>query len=120
MGGSIIKNIKSTKCGWDGKPLDGHSHKNLMRCLYKSNVEVFRSIQVLDAKEVEIKKLQRELGKFVIEEQEKKADTGLMDVKKPLDIVDAPPLNIGKDKAKNDKELAKDLLKAEKNGRSTK
>ena len=104
MGGSIIKNIKSTKCGWDGKPLDGHSHKNLMRCLYKSNVEVFRSIQVLDAKEVEIKKLQRELGKFIVEEQEKKADTGLMDVKKPIDLTDA---------IKDEKKLAKDMLEAE-------
>lgn len=104
MGGSIIKNIKSTKCGWDGKPLDGHSHKNLMRCLYKSNVEVFRSIQVLDAKEVEIKKLQRELAKFVIEEQKKKADTGLMDVKKPIDLTDA---------IKDEKKLAKDMLEAE-------
>lgn len=114
MGGSIIKNIKSTKCGWDGKPLDGHSHKNLMRCLYKSNVEVFRSIQVLDAKEVEIKKLQRELGKFIVEEQEKKADTGLMDVKSPIDLTDA---------IKDEKKLAKDMLEAEsviKDGRSTK
>ncbi len=115
MGGSIIKNIKSTKCGWDGKPLDKHSHKNLMRCLYKSNVEVFRSIQVLDAKEVEIKKLQRELGKFVIEEQEKKADTGLMDVKKPIDLTKT--VGVRDDDGKSD---AKELLKAEKNGRSTK
>lgn len=104
MGGSIIKNIKSTKCGWDGKPLDGHSHKNLMRCLYKSNVEVFRSIQVLDQKDAEIKKLQRELGKFIVGEQEKKADTGLMDVKKPIDLTDA---------VKDDKKLARDLLEAE-------
>lgn len=104
MGGSIIKNIKSTKCGWDGKPLDKHSHKNLMRCLYKSNVEVFRSIQVLDAKEVEIKKLQRELGKFVVEEQEKKAKTGLMDVEKPIDLTDA---------INDEKRLASNLLEAE-------
>ncbi len=105
MPGSIIKNIKGAKCGWDGKPLDGHSHKNLMRCLYKSNVEVFRSIQVLDAKEVEIKKLQRELGKFVIEEQEKKADTGLMDVKEPpIDLTDT---------INDEKRLASNLLEAE-------
>ena len=115
MGGFIIININSTNCGWVGKRLDGHSHKNLMRCLYKSNVEVFRSIQVLDAKEVEIKKLQRELAKFIVEEQEKKTKTGLMDVK------DKPIFNsISKGVKVKDEDLAKDLLKAEKNGRDTK
>jgi len=113
MAGSIIKAIKAFKCGWDGKELQAHSHKGLMKCLYKSNVDLFRASQTVDAKDKEIKNLQGELGRFLTREQMAKEDTGLMDVKEPINVVDAPPLNIGKDKTKNDKELAKDLLEAE-------
>ncbi len=113
MPGSIIKAIKSFKCGWDGKELQAHSHKGLMKCLYKSNVDLFRASQTVEAKDKEIRNLQGELGRFLAREQMAKEDTGLMDVKEPINVVDAPPLNIGKDKTKNDKELAKDLLEAE-------
>ena len=123
MAGSIIKNIKTTKCGWDGKLLGkgtsttrGHSHKELMKCLYRSNVEIFRSQQTLQAKEQEIKKLQTELAGFIIKQQREKEVTGIMDVKEKPTF---NPLGPGV-KVKDDKELAKDLLKAEENGRSTK
>jgi len=137
MGGSIIKAIKKFRCGWDGKELQAHSHKGLMKCLYKSNVDLFKASQLMEEKQKEINSLQGELGRHLIKEQTAKEDTGIMDVKEPINIVDAPPLNIGKDKTKNDKEppiditdtikdekkLASILLEAEsviKNGRDTK
>ncbi len=107
MPGSIIKNIKGSQCGWDRKPLDKHSHKDLMRCLYRSNVEIFRAMQNKDSQDKVIKNLQGELAKFIVKEEEKKADTGLMDVKEPLEIV----------KDDDGKSDAKELLKAEKNGK---
>lgn len=115
MAGSIIKNIKSTKCGWDGKLLGkgtsstrGHSHKELMKCLYKSNAEIFRSQQTMQSQAEEIKKLQQELAGFVIKDQQEKQETGIMDVKEPVEIVD------------DGKKEAKDLLEAENDGRDTK
>lgn len=115
MAGSIINNIKTTKCGWDGKLLGkgtsairGHSHKELMKCLYRSNVEIFRSQQSLQDKDQEIKKLQTELAGFVIKQQQEKGHTGIMDVKEPVEVVE------------DGKKEAKDLLEAEGNGRSTK
>lgn len=99
--GSIIKNIKNTRCGWDNKILDkgtrtnlGHSHKELMKCLYKSNVEIFRSRQTVQAKDQEIKGLQQELAKYLIEEEKKKTKTGLMDVQEPVEIVDEDAKNL--------------------------
>jgi len=99
--GSIIKNIKSTKCGWDGKILGkgtnssrGHSHKELMKCLYKSNVEIFRSRQTVEQKDMEIKNLQQELAKYLVQEQMEKGKTGLMDVQEPIEIVDEDAKNL--------------------------
>ena len=110
----------NTQCGWDKKILGksssihrGHSHKELMKCLYKSNVELFRANQVIQEQDRSYKDLQAELAKYIVKEQTDKENTGLMDVKEVINVVDAPPLNIGKDKTKNDKELAKDLLEVE-------
>ena len=107
MTGSIIGGIKSTKCGWDGKRLDkgtnserGHSHKELMKCLYKSNMELWKSTQEIEKMKNEIKALQEQLAHYIIKEQEEKEKTGIMDVKEPIEII-------------NDKQLAKDLLEAE-------
>ncbi len=112
MAGSIIKAIKSFKCGWDGKALSDHSHKGLMKCLYKSNVDLFRATQVVEDKDKEIKSLQGELGRYVAKEQFAKEDTGLMDVKEPpIDLIDT---------IKDEKKLAVDLLEAEEVGRDTK
>jgi len=89
--GSIIKNIKGTLCGWDKKILGkstgsqrGHSHKELMKCLYRSNVEIFRMQQDVDSKNNEIKGLQQELGKYLIAEEQEKTKTGLIEVKEPI------------------------------------
>lgn len=119
MPGSIIKNIKTTKCGWDGKLLGkgtsttrGHSHKELMKCLYRSNVEVFRAQQTMQQKEQEIKKLQQELAGFLVKEQQEKQSTGLMEVTDPVEIVDDPSSGGGGGDGKKE---AKDLLEAEKN-----
>ena len=123
MPGSIIGYIKNSKCGWDSKILGkstsfdrGHSHKELMKCLYRSNSEVFKLMQTKDRLEQEVKALQEQLAHYIIKEQQEKEKTGIMDVKEPIDlsgIIDAPPLNIGKDKALNDQQLAKNLLEAE-------
>ncbi len=105
MPGSIIKAIKSFKCGWDGKELQAHSHKGLMKCLYKSNVDLFRASQTVEAKDKEIQNLQGELGRFIVREQTAKEDTGLMDIKEePIDLTNA---------IKDEKKLARDLLEAE-------
>lgn len=79
-----------------------------MKCLYRSNVEIFRSQQTLQAKEQEIKKLQTELAGFIIKKQQENEVTGIMDVKEPVEIVE------------DDKKEAKDLLEAEDNGKHTK
>ena len=108
MGGSIIKAIKAFKCGWDGKELQSHSHKGLMKCLYKSNVETIQS------QDNQSKNMQGELLKFAIKEQLERENTGLMDVKEsPVDITNA---------VEDEKKLASDLLEAEsviKDGRDT-
>jgi len=120
--GSIIKNIKNTLCGWDGKILakttgsqKGHSHKELMKCLYKSNVEIFQIRQQISAKDNEIKGLQQELAKYLVEEQEAKTKTGLMDVKEPIELDDKYKMT---SEELDDKKLASDLLEAE-DGRNT-
>ncbi len=116
MGGSIIKAIKAFKCGWDGKALTDHSHKGLMKCLYKSNVELLRANQTIQSQDVQSKNMQGELAKYVIKEQREKENTGLMDVKEqPI----FNPLGSGV-KVKDDKKLASDLLEAESNGKDTK
>ena len=121
MPGSIIKNIKNTLCGWDGKILDkgthneGHSHKELMKCLYKSNVEIFQIRQQISANDDVIKGLQQELAKYLVEEQEAKTKTGLMDVKEPIELDDKYKMT---SEELDDKKLASDLLEAE-DGRHT-
>ena len=116
MPGSIIKNIKNTLCGWDGKILgrgthnEGHSHKELMKCLYRSNVEVFQLRQQIDSRNNEIKGLQQELGKYLVEEQEEKTKTGLMDVKEKIELDDKYKMT---PEDLEDKKLAGDLLEAE-------
>ncbi len=105
MAGSIIKAIKSSSCGWDGKNLDAHSHKGLMKCLYKSNVELYREMQRVEALQKEINNLTGELGRHLAKEQMAKEDTGLMDVKEPpIDLTDA---------INDEKRLASNLLEAE-------
>ncbi len=111
MAGSIIKNIKSTQCGWDKKILGkstssqkGHSHKELMKCLYRSNVELFRANQMIQEQDRKYKDLQAELAKYIVREQTAKENTGLMDVTEPIELTTA---------VKDDKKLASDLLEAE-------
>lgn len=123
MPGSIIKNIKMTLCGWDNKILGkttgsqvGHSHKELMKCLYKSNTEIFHLKQDIEARNNDIKGLQQELAKYLVEQQEAKTKTGLMDVKEPIELDDKYKM-IPEDL--EDKKLAEDLLEAE-DGRHTK
>jgi len=107
MAGSIIGNIKSSVCGWDGKILGkassykgGHSHKELMKCLYKSNMELSKSMQISRKLEGEVKALQEQLAHYIIKEQKEKENTGLMDVQEVIDIG-------------NGETEAKDLLEAE-------
>jgi len=123
--GSIIKNIKNSRCGWDEKPLGkplggqkGHSHKELMRCLYRSNIELRNAIVKEGQLNDKIKGLEGELGQYVVKEELAKENkgTGLLQPSQnqpdQLDeIINAPSLDILKDK--NDKELAKDLIEAE-------
>lgn len=105
MGGSIIKAIKKFRCGWDGKELQAHSHKGLMKCLYKSNVDLFKASQLMEEKQKEINSLQGELGRHLIKEQTAKEDTGIMDVKEPpIDLTDT---------INDEKKLASDLLEVE-------
>jgi len=120
--GSIIKNIKNSLCGWDNKILGktvgsqiGHSHKELMRCLYKSNTEIFHLKQDIEARNNDIKGLQQELAKYLVEQQEAKTKTGLMDVKEPIELDDKYKMT---SEDFEDKKLASDLLEAE-NGRHT-
>jgi len=102
VAGSIIGNIKSSVCGWDQKVLGkstathrGHSHKELMKCLYKSNMELGKSMQTSRKLEGEVKALQEQLARYIIKEQQEKENTGLMDVKEVID------LDNGKTEAKN-------------------
>lgn len=105
MAGSIIKAIKGSPCGWDGKKLEDHSHKGLMKCLYKSNTELYREMQRVEALQKEVNNLSGELGRHAVKEQMAKEDTGLMDVKEPpIDLTDT---------IKDEKKLASDLLEAE-------
>ena len=113
MAGSIIGNIKSAKCGWDGKRLDkgylsekGHSHKELMKCLYKSNMELMKSMQISKNLEEEVKALQEQLARYIIKEQKEKENTGLMDVKEVINL-------------DNGQSEAKDLLEGESLGNNT-
>ncbi len=83
MPGSIIQNIKNTHCGWDNKPLGkpsgsikGHSHKELMRCLYKSNMELRNSILKEQELEKKVKTLEGELGQYIVKEELSKEKTG--------------------------------------------
>lgn len=111
-----------TLCGWDNKILGkttgsqvGHSHKELMKCLYKSNIEIFHLKQDIDARNNDIKGLQQELAKYLVEQQEAKTKTGLMDVKEPIELDDKYKMT---PEDFEDKKLAGDLLEAE-NGRHT-
>lgn len=109
MGGSIIKAIKAFKCGWDGKELQSHSHKGLMKCLYKSNVELMKANQTIQSQDSQSKNMQGELLKFAIKEQQERENTGLMDVKEP-EIIDDPSSGGGGGDGKKE---ASDLLEAE-------
>lgn len=116
MAGSIIRGIKSTKCGWDSLELDKHSHKGLMKCLYKSNMELWKSMQISKKLEEEVKALQEQLAHYIIKEQAEKENTGIMDVKEPIDLVDnihVSHVNKATIDEEVDKELAKNLLEAE-------
>ena len=75
-----------------------------MKCLYRSNVELFRANQTIQAQDRAYKDLQAELAKFLVKEQMDKEDTGLMDVKEPINLTTV---------VKDDKKLASDLLEAE-------
>jgi len=101
MVGSIIGNIKNSICGWDSKILGkttathrGHSHKELMKCLYKSNMELTKSMQISKNLEGEVKALQEQLAHYIIKEQQEKEKTGIMDVKEPIEIVDEDAKNL--------------------------
>jgi len=101
----------NTQCGWDKKILGkssgthrGHSHKELMKCLYRSNVELFRANQIIQEQDRSYKDLQAELAKYIVKEQTDKENTGLMDVKEvPIDF----------NTIEDEKKLASDLLEVE-------
>ncbi len=118
----MIKNIKASICGWDQKPLGkstmnqkGHSHKELMRCAYKSNTELYFTLQREGELKKEIENMRNALTALTMQLKEKEdtESAGLMQPDPLEAIIDAPPLGTTKDLTKNDKELAKDLLKAE-------
>jgi len=101
MPGSIIGNIKSSVCGWDSKILGkttathrGHSHKELMKCLYKSNMELLKFMQISKNLEGEVKALQEQLAHYIIKEQQEREKTGIMDVVAPVEIVDEDAKNL--------------------------
>ncbi len=110
MPASMIKNIKASICGWDQKPLGkptmnqkGHSHKELMRCAYKSNTELYFTLQREGELKKEIEKMRNALTalSMQLKEKEDTESEGLMQPEK-------------EDGAKE----AKDLLEAE-NKKST-
>jgi len=114
--GSIINNIKNTRCGWDEKPLGkpiggqkGHSHKELMRCLYRSNIELRNAIVKEGQLNDKIKGLEGELGQYVVKEELAKENkgTGLLQPN-PKEAINNPFQNL----PDGEKE-AKDLIEAE-------
>lgn len=85
--GSIINNIKLTQCGWDKKILGqstntqkGHSRKELMRCLYKSNIELRNYIVKEGQLNDKVKGLEGELAQYIVKEEmiKEKKGTGLL------------------------------------------
>jgi hypothetical protein len=70
----------------------------------------------VDSRNNEVKGLQRELGKYLVEQQEEKTKTGLMDVKEKIELDDKYKMT---PEDLEDKKLAGDLLEAE-DGRHTK
>lgn len=119
MPGSIIKGIKGFHCGWDDKPLGkstsgkGHSHKELMKCAYRTMAELIQKTQELQQTHQEVKNLQQQLAKYLIKEEEKKEQTGMMDVDdKSLVDVDKKSL-MTMDELKGEKQDASNLLEAE-------
>ena len=111
--GSIINNIKLTQCGWDKKILGqgtntqkGHSRKDLMRCLHRSNLEVRKLILKEAELKDKIKGLEGELGQYVVKEEMAKEAKGTGLLSNPDPKIDPfnQPLDID----------AETLLKAEK------
>jgi len=125
--GSIINNIKLTQCGWDKKILGkstmnqkGHSHKELMKCLYRSNLELRNYIIKERELNDKVKGLEGELGRYIVKEEieKEKKGTGLLSNPDITDkFPDLPPIEEGTKAV--EKELAKDLLEVE-NGNDTK
>ncbi len=118
--GSIINNIKLTQCGWDKKIIGkstmnqkGHSHKELMKCLYRSNMELRNYIIKERELNDKIKGLEGELSRYIVKEELAKENkgTGLLSNPDTPKFPDLPPIE--------EKALAKDLLEAE-NGSNTK
>lgn len=73
-------------------------------------MEIFQLRQQMDSRNNEIKGLQRELGKYLVEQQEEKTKTGLMDVKEKIELDDKYKMT---PEDFEDKKLAGDLLEAE-------
>ncbi len=110
MPASIMKNIKASICGWCKKPLGkptmnqkGHSHKELMRCAYKSNTELYMTLQREEQLKKEIENMRGAMTQMAMKAQEKEEaeHEGLMQPEK-----------------ENGSQEAKDLLEAE-NKKST-
>ena len=55
MNKSIIKMIQEKKCWHCGEKIDDHSRKNLMRCHYATEINLYKAIQKIGelAKEAE-------------------------------------------------------------------
>ncbi len=113
--GSIINSIKLTQCGWDKKILGqstmtqkGHSRKELMRCLYKSNLEIRKYILKERELNDKIKGLEGELGQYVVKEEMAKTNKGTGLLSNPDTGID--PFNQPLEKDID----AETLLKAEK------
>jgi len=105
MPASIIKNIKASMCGWCKKPLGkptmnqkGHSHKELMRCAYHSNTELYMTLQREQGLKEEIEKMRKAMTQMAmqIQSKEESESEGLLQPEK-----------------ENGSKEAKDLLEAE-------
>ena len=63
---SLIKQISEGICGHCGKPRGNHSKKNLLRCLYTSDYNLYHAILKIKELEEKTKKNQKKTIKKVL------------------------------------------------------
>ena len=96
---SLIKEISEGICGHCRKPRGQHSKKNMLRCLYTSDYNLYHAvlkIQELESKLKESAELQEESKKIIDKEVKKKRKTK----KKTIESKESENLNaqaVGKD-----------------------